>query len=136
VRADYLDASAIVKLIVSEPETEALQQYLREAPSHGVKAFFSSRLGYIEVMRAVRRLAPELLPASREYLRGVHWLGVTEPVIEVASNLRPDHVRTLDSLHLATALQEASVLRQVVVYDSRLAQVCREVGLAVVAPGQ
>ena len=136
MRADYLDASAIVKLIVSEPETEALQQYLRDAPSHGIKAFFSSRLGYTEVMRAVRRRAPELLPASREYLRGVHWLGVTEPVIEVASSIGSDHLRTLDSLHLATALQEASVLRHVVVYDARLAQACREAGLHVVVPGR
>ena len=136
MRADYLDASAIVKLIVSEPETEALQQYLRDAPSHGIKAFFSSRLGYIEVMRAVRRRAPELLPGSREYLRGVHWLGVTEPIIEVASSIGSDHLRTLDSLHLATALQEASVLGHVVVYDARLARACREAGLHVVVPGR
>lgn len=132
----YLDASAMVKLIVREPESEALRDYLREVPGTGVTALCSSRLGYTEVIRALRRRAPELLVAGREFLRGVHWLGVTDSISERAAGLDPTKLRTLDSLHLATALVEASLLRHVVVYDTRLAEACRHAGLEVVAPGQ
>jgi len=81
VSADYLDASAIVKLIVVEPETEALRDHLRNAPAQGVKAVFSSRLGHAEVIRAVRRRSPELWAKAREVLQGVHWVGISDAML-------------------------------------------------------
>ena len=75
----YVDSSALVKLIVREPETDALRQYLTSAGP-----LTSSILATVEVSRAVARAAPEStadLPAAvrREYDSGRLMRGHPDP---------------------------------------------------------
>jgi len=45
------------------------------------------------------------------------------------------HLRTLDAIHLATAIENASGMRALITYDTRLAQAARELGLPVASSG-
>ena len=51
-----------------------------------------------------------------------------------ASVLEPATVRSLDALHLATAIEIGDVLDAVITYDARMAAAARSLGLAVTAP--
>ncbi len=52
----YLDSAAVVKLVVAEPESPALVDWLN---AHGGLPWFTSTLAEVEVARAIRRAAPE-----------------------------------------------------------------------------
>lgn len=57
---------------------------------------------------------------------------VTADVVSVARRIGPGSPRTLDAVHLASAVPvDADV---VIAYDARLAAACRSQGLAVSAP--
>jgi uncharacterized protein len=132
---DYLDSSALVKLVVEEAESQALRAYLQNAGAIGGVLAMSSRLAHTEVIRTVSRQPVDRLARAREVLRGVHLIGVSEDILEQAAIISPSAVRTLDAIHLATALSEIRVLRHLVTYDSRLAQSAMEFGIPVVSPG-
>jgi len=125
----YLDTSALVKLVVAEQETRPLEKWLR---SH--LAVVSSDLTRTELMRAVRRAAPDAMVRARQVLDGVALLALSTAVCERAALLDPALLRSLDALHLAAALQLGDALDGVVTYDHRLATACATHGVAVVAP--
>ena len=51
-----------------------------------------------------------------------------------AGRLQPWNLRSLDAIHLATAMEIGDDLEGIVVYDERLASASRAVSIAVVAP--
>jgi len=55
-------------------------------------------------------------------------------VLETAATLEPPGLRTLDAIHLASALSLGTDLGAMVVYDERLATAAESNGVAVVAP--
>jgi predicted nucleic acid-binding protein len=57
-----------------------------------------------------------------------------DPLLEVAANLDPDILRTLDAIHLASALSLGDSLDEVVTYDKRMAEAAKYLGLAVASP--
>ena len=125
----YLDASALVKLAVTEVETAALRKYLRRHPRR-----FTNRVAMVEVTRAVRRL-----PMSREAPVGDAFDGVTvvdlDPTIaQRAGIVEPVALRSLDAIHLASALELGEELDAFVTYDARQASAARELGLSVESP--
>jgi predicted nucleic acid-binding protein len=128
----YLDTSAFVKLIWSERETPALQAFLRERPDATLVA---SALLVVETRRAVLREAPDQLARTDLMLTRVGQVGVTRSVLEAASRLPDPALRSLDAIHLATALQLDRDLEALVTYDSRLASAAGREGLTVVTPG-
>jgi uncharacterized protein len=130
VSATYVDSSALVKLIVSEAESDALRQYLEAA---GPLA--ASILATIEVARAVRRVAPEFQATTALALDTLSIVGLDDRIAARAASLGPSTFRTLDSIHLATALELGAELTAFVCYDKRLSAAARELGLPVVAPG-
>ncbi len=93
----YLDSSALVKLIHPELETRALRSWLAARPGVSV----SSALAALEVTRALRRSDPAALPR----VPGVTLVPVAEPIIVSAAALTDPLLRSLDALHLATALR-------------------------------
>jgi predicted nucleic acid-binding protein len=125
----YLDSSAVVKLIVREPESEALRSYLSSA---GPLA--SSILTTVEVSRAVGRVASDLGDAVAAALAALTIIGLDAAIAARGGQLGPAGLRTLDAIHLATALELAGDLAAFVCYDERLASAARGLGLAVVAP--
>ena len=85
-------------------------------------------------MRAVRRVAPELAKNADEVVAQVSVIEVGEPIRRRAALLEPATVRSLDALHLATAIEVGDALDAVITYDARMAEAARSLGLAVSAP--
>jgi uncharacterized protein len=124
----YVDASAIVKLVVAEAESAALHRWFVEADE-----LATSRIGVIETIRAARRVEHD--EAQRE--RVLAMLAVVEldsSIARVAAAIAPGTLRTLDAIHLATALALLPDLDAFVTYDDRLADAARAIGLPVIRP--
>lgn len=128
--AHYLDTSALAKLVVAEPQTDALRTWLAAVPREPV----SSDLARTELLRAVRRVAPGRLLRARQVLGAVTLVGVSTALFEEAARLDPTVLRTLDAIHLAAALDLGDDLDAVVTYDDRLADAALANGIAVTAP--
>jgi uncharacterized protein len=128
----YLDTSAFVKLIWSERETPALQAFLAERRE---LLLVSSSLLLVEARRAVLREDAAQLPRADLLLTRIGQVGVTRAVLEAASRLPDPSVRSLDAIHVATALQLRPDLDALVTYDRRLAAAAERQGLPVTAPG-
>jgi uncharacterized protein len=128
--AYYIDTSALAKLVIAEPETAALQAWFASAERHPV----SCDLARAELLRAVRRAAPDRAVRVREVLDSVTLIEVTTAVFESAGLLDPTILRTLDALHLAAALVLGDDLDGMVTYDERLANAALTNGIAVIAP--
>jgi predicted nucleic acid-binding protein len=128
--AYYLDTSALVKLVVAEDETDALIGWLDETDGDWV----SSDLARTELVRAVRRTTPDRVVRAREVLDSVTLLDITTQIYEEAARIDPFELRTLDSLHLAVALDLGDELESIVTYDDRLAEAATVNGVLVTAP--
>jgi predicted nucleic acid-binding protein len=128
-RITYLDSSAIVKLVVREAESGALLRYLRRR-----RPLVSSALARTEIARALLPLGLAALKRSQDVLSGLELLRINDRVLATAGAILPADVRSLDAIHLATAILLGTGLRQLVTYDTRMASAARALGLAVVAP--
>jgi predicted nucleic acid-binding protein len=111
----YRDASALVKLIVPEAETNSLRHRLQ-----GARPVSSALLG-VETLRAVARQATQLLSAARSLLNGVDQVAVTPAILAEAQTLPPVELRSLDVIRLATACMLARDLDASITYDGRFA---------------
>ena len=127
----YLDTSAFVKLIQGEPETPALQRFLTEHPD---ARLVSSALLVVETRRAILRQAPGQLARADLLLTRIDQVEITRAAVEAASRLPDPSLRSLDAIHLATALQLSGELEALVTYDSRLAVAAGRQRLPVVTP--
>lgn len=127
--ATYLDASAIVKLVIREPESTALRRYLdRRRP------LVSSALSRTEVLRALLPSGDATVLRGRDALSRVDLVRVNNRILGAAGVLLPHDVRSLDAIHLATAQQLGSDLGPFVTYDDRMAAAASGLGLRVTAP--
>jgi hypothetical protein len=127
-RRIYADASALVKLVVDEPESAAFYGWFVEA-THAL----TSRIGVVETMRASTRHEHD--PVHRDHvLRDVEVIEFDTAIAAVAAAIGPPALRTLDAIHLASALALLPDLDAFVTYDDRLAEAARSLGLPVVRP--
>lgn len=126
----YLDASAIVKLVVEEAETEALRAWLRRRRSPLV----TSDLSRVEVVRACLRAQPEALLEAQRAVARLATVPLTRGLLATAASLRPPSLRALDAMHVASALAIGSPLRAFVTYDHRLAGAAADHDMTVAAP--
>lgn len=126
MRHAYFDSSAIVKLSRAESHSTALIEYL---DSGDVEAS-TSVIAEVEVTRALRRAGA----ASDQAVTGFYLLALDADVREEAARLG-SLVRSLDAIHLATALTIGDDDLEFVTYDDRQAAAARELGLTVVQPG-
>lgn len=127
----YVDSSALLKLARREPETSAL-----EADLAGRDGLLASRLAALECRRAARRSSrPRVLQTVDEVLAAVYLLDLTEAIIDQAAIIDPPVLRSLDAIHLATALSIGDPDLEVITYDARFAEAARAHGLTVVQPG-
>ncbi len=128
--AFYLDTSAAVKLVVAERGSKALQSWLEGRDGQVV----ASDLLRTELLRVTRRAAPEQMVQARRVLDSLVVMTVPTSVFERAAMLEPALLRSLDALHLASALELGDDLEGVVTYDDRLAEGARALGVMVIAP--
>jgi uncharacterized protein len=128
--AYYLDTSAFLKLVTTEPETSALHSWVQQEDP----TLFSSDLLRTEALSAARRYSVEAHRLARRRLEALTFLSLTTDICERAADLDPAILRSLDALHLASALSVAEELEGIVTYDERLRTAADLHGVAVVAP--
>jgi hypothetical protein len=132
----YVDASALVKLVVAEPESDALVAEIRGS------VVASSELALAEVPRAIHRLlsgrrAPEreaLLRTCARVLDGVALVPLDRALLVRAGSFSESYLRTLDAIHVASALSLTPELDALVTYDERQLEVAGVAGLPVLRP--
>jgi len=130
VSALYLDSSAFVKTVVDESAAPALRAFLARDGSRRV----CSALLRTEALRAVHQLGPDALAAARDGLRRIDLIAVDDRILDAAGVLEPAILRTLDAIHLATALAVGDDLGAIVTYDKRMAAAAGSLGLRTVSP--
>jgi predicted nucleic acid-binding protein len=159
----YLDTSAMVKLVVREPDSDQLIDWLNDVTDEDFMETLSrgarptridcctAQVGRVELMRAALRLGDNAQPvargtgeekppagdtviASRRLLDKIDTLLMTPEILELAETVPPAEIRTLDALHLATILTNKSSVTTVCAYDGRLIAACEHHGLNVVHP--
>lgn len=130
-RVLYLDSSAVVKLVVRESESDALRTYIDGAQ------LVTSEIALTEVPRAahLRTGATEVFDQAEAVLRRFDLIELDEELHRGAARRPPRELRTLDAIHLVSALRVGGPLQAVVAYDRRLADAARSAGLVVDAPG-
>lgn len=124
------DSSALVKLVQQEAESDALEAWLAGRQAD----WTASELCRVEVARAARR-SP--LPATRpaaQVLSALDLVPMSAALLDRAAELAPPSLRSLDAIHLASALELGAALEAFLVYDEQLADAARAHGLPVVRP--
>ena len=127
----YLDSAAVVKLVHAESESQALRDWLDERADIG---WTSSTLVEIESFRALARHAPEAVARLHPVLDLIDLVDLDPSIRILAQTLKPTTVRSLDAIHLGTALRIRSRLTSFVTYDKRLADAATTAGLTVDMP--
>jgi uncharacterized protein len=127
----YADTSAVIKLLAEETHSPALAAFYDE---HADAEWVSSSLLKIELMRAVTRVRPVLLPDARDLLHAFSYVAMDDEVVDGAMNEPDRALRSLDAIHLATARIFGDELDGLVSYDDRLLRAAEDAGLATVSP--
>lgn len=86
-------------------------------------------------MRTARRNINALSFVAARALSRIELLPLGDHVISTAAFLDPPALRTLDALHVATALSLGDELTAVVTYDTRMQEAAAALGMPVAAPG-
>jgi hypothetical protein len=130
----YVEASALLKLYLDEPESSLAEEILR-----GDGSWVSACFCAVEVRRNLARaLSGDALADARAEFAD-DWAGTLSVEIDSAASDRAAElaeatgVRTLDALHLEAAERSgaAEELLPVVTFDRRLAGAARSLGWAV-----
>lgn len=132
----YLDASAVVKLVLDEPESDPLRAYLDGAD------LVSCELLLTEVPRAIWRAAardddlPVDLLRSRaaQAIDSIGLASLDRGLLQMAGSLAEPGLRALDAIHVAAAIGLLP-FEAFVTYDERQAAAARLAGLRTMAPG-
>lgn len=132
----YLDSSALVKRVLDEPESDALEVALARYGEAGT-ILLSSTLAWVEVTRAVRLRLEAEPPAEvaklvDRALAGITACPLSEQVVSVAERLGPTTLRSLDAIHLASAALLNIDL--VCAYDQRMLTAAAELGFRTISP--
>jgi predicted nucleic acid-binding protein len=134
----YVDSSALVKRVIAETESEALEQMLADHVARS-DALVASSLAWIEVERAVRALADagvevDVGASARLALSGIAERPIGADVVSLARRIQPAVLRSLDAIHLSTAVLVDADL--IITYDERLGAAARASSIQTVAPGE
>jgi len=126
----YFDTSALVKLVVREPGSAALRQWINGTHRDAT----TSDLARTELVRAVRRVDASWDATARNVLDAITIVQLRADVFIRAARLEPADLRSLDAIHLAAALDLGDDLEGMITYDERLAAAAGANGVTVVAP--
>jgi predicted nucleic acid-binding protein len=127
----YLHSAAVVKLVHPESESTALARWLSgrtEVPR------VTSVLTEVEVPRAILRWAPAASARVGPVLATLYRIEITAAVRAAATAFADPLLRSLDAIHLATALQLGTELAAFLTYDKRLLAAAETAGLPTASP--
>jgi len=125
---DYLDTSAFIKLVRSEPESRALRRELAG------RELLSSALLIVEGRRAARRYGELAAKRARAALTAITLIALDDPILEAAADLDAAELRSLDALHLATVVSLGEDLERLYCYDTHLTDAAQTLGIEVSQP--
>jgi predicted nucleic acid-binding protein len=127
----YIDTSAFLKLLGAERESAMMTEVIDASWPH----LIASEILAIEALRAASRIGGA---APGEVARLLHRI-VLQPfsaaIRDGACLIPPPRLRTLDAIHLATAVALGEKVEAIFTYDKRLAEASADAGLRVLAPG-
>lgn len=126
----YMDASALVTLTIDREHSDELRRFLSKYPGIPMG---SSTIGFVETVRTADKVGtfPTLMT---DLIGSCTEIVLTDEVRDCAAQL-PQRVRTLDALHIASAMSIGEFLTTLVSYDTRMLEVAKSQGLPVAAPG-
>ena len=125
----YLDSSALVKLILPDAESASMLTFVADHPRQ-----VTSVIARVEVPRAILKLGGSLGHRVEDVLANVGTVALNDEVTNRAAILMPSALRSLDAIHLASAMEFGSDLEVIVTYDRRMIDAARALGLPVVSP--
>lgn len=125
---DYLDTSAFVKLVRSESESQSLRRELVG------RELLSSALLTVEGRRAARRYGELAAERAHAALTAITLVPLDDPVLQIAAELDPAELRSLDALHLATVVSLGADIERLYCYDHRLGDAARALDIEVAQP--
>lgn len=120
-----------MKLVVAEAESQALVEWLTEREG---QSWTTSDLTRVELLRAVMRQEPTALLQAQQRISRMIRIPLSESILQFASTCQPPMLRSLDAIHLASALHEREDIDWMLVYDKRLLEVANLNGLNVASP--
>jgi uncharacterized protein len=126
--AFYLDTSAFLKLLVTEAESPAMRAWFTAD-----RSCWSSQILVTEALRAGQRLGLDL-EGVNQALDSVSLVLPSATTFHRTGTVVPPSLRSLDALHVASAMELGSDLEAVVAYDARLIEGAVAAGLAVLSP--
>jgi predicted nucleic acid-binding protein len=126
----YVDASALVQTVIEEPQSAALVDWLRDKDN-----LAACDLVRVEAVRAVRLSDPAAVARARKVVSTLILIRLDDSVYELAADLEPPLLRSLDAIHLSAALSLGRDLAGIVTYDRRMTEGAQELGLHVEVPG-
>jgi len=129
----YLDASALVKLVILDERSSELRRWMLDLESRGGRAFISE-LARTEADRALMRAAPEWGRLSGSVLDGFDRVEVAGPECIVARVMPSATLRTLDALHLAVVIGHAAPVAGIVTYDRWVVEAAGTIGVRAISP--
>ena len=126
----YVETSALTPLIKREKSSLAIREYLDDLSEDG-HLLLSGRLTETELRRAAHRYD---LPQSQatSILEALQIEEQTQAHFRIAGTLGSPNLRSLDALHVATAV--ASGCSAMVTLDRRVADASDSVGIPVLNP--
>jgi uncharacterized protein len=132
----YVDTSAMLKLLVREAESDAIERELLKWSE-----LATSIITEVELPRAVARAREERADAVIDgsvVLQGVlasaAIIPLSENIVGAARKVKPVHVGALDAIHIASAISLSKQLAGVATYDKRMQDALELLGVDVIAP--
>jgi len=126
----YFDSSALMKLLVTEEHSDAV-----ETLATGGIMWLTSDLAQTELIRAITRRQPSSVEDARYVLHNLIIMALDRDLYDLAGRLQPARLRSLDAIHVAAALSLGADLTAMVTYDKQLAEAATLNGLQVLSPG-
>jgi len=129
----YLESSAALALYIEEPTSAEVRSVIR-----GVDTLGTSMLTRLEVMRNLHRLLDneQLALAVDQFLEDMQSMvvaSVSDEVVDAAVTIAvATGVKSLDALHLSSALILGGIGAEFLTFDRRQAVAARAVGLRVI----
>jgi uncharacterized protein len=118
-----------VKLVIDEGESDELREFVAG------RELVSSQLARTELIRAVARNEPGSVTAAEDLIADLTLIALSRLLTAKAAWVKPPALRTLDAIHVASAMAMESDLDALVTYDRRMVEAGRMAGLAVASPG-
>lgn len=130
----YVDSSALLKRVIIEAESDALRSVLTDR-ARAEDLLTASSLAWLELWRALRRTETKDVGAQVDRaVSGVAEFPLDATVLDRARRVGQDGLRSLDAIHLASALAVGTT--EMISYDDRLAEAAAGVGIDVLMPGR